>query len=59
MRFLLSLTMQEADLAYVGGREHLGAVRSSLQRRNLRCDNAQHFARAALGAATELFRRET
>ena len=59
MRFLLSLTMQEVDLVYVGGREHLGAVRSSLQRRNLRCDNAQHFARAALAAATELFRAET
>ena len=58
MRFLLQLSMEDADLAFVGGPEHRGAIRSSLRRRNLRCDNAQHFIMSALGGATELFREE-
>ena len=56
VRFLLQLSMEDADLAFVGGPEHRGAVRSSLRRRNLRCDNAQHFIMSTLGAAGELFR---
>jgi hypothetical protein len=51
-RFLLQLTLEPADLAFIGGKEHRGAVRSSLRRHTLRCDNAQHFLMAALvGAA--------
>ena len=59
LRFLLQLSMEDADLVFVGGPEHRGAVRSSLRRRNLRCDNAQHFIMSALGAASELFRDES
>lgn len=51
LRFLLQLSMEDADLAFVAGPEHRGAVRSSLRRRNLRCDNAQHFIMAAIGAS--------
>jgi hypothetical protein len=52
LRFLLQLTLEPADLAFVGGKEHRGAVRSSLRRQTLRCDNAQHFLMATLiGAA--------
>ena len=58
MRFLLQLCMEDADLAFVGGPEHRGAVRSSLRRRNLRCDNAQHFVMAALGAVEEVYVEE-
>ena len=58
MRFLMQLCMEDADLAFVGGPEHRGAVRSSLRRRNLRCDNAQHFVMAALGAVEEVYEEE-
>ncbi len=51
MRFLLQLTVEPVDLAFIGGQEHRGAVRSSLRRNTLRCDNAQHLLMAALGTA--------
>ena len=54
LRFLLQLTLEPADLAFFGGKEHRGAVRSSLRRRTLRCDNAQHFLMAALVAGALL-----
>ena len=58
MRFLLQLCVEDPDLAFVGGPEHHGAVRSSLRRRNLRCDNAQHLVMAALGAVEEVYAEE-
>ncbi len=57
LRFLLQLQIALPDLASVGTDEHLGAVRSSLRRRNLRCDNAQHFLTAMLRASA-LFQNE-
>ncbi len=59
MRFLLQLCVEDPDLAFVGGPEHRGAVQSSLRRRNLRCDNAQHLVMAALGAVEEVYDEET
>jgi hypothetical protein len=54
LRFLLQLQVEPADLAFIGGEEHRGAVRGSLRRRNLRCDNAQHFLMATLRASAVL-----
>ena len=54
LRFLLQLQIDESDLAFIGGEEHRGAVRGSLRRRNLRCDNAQHFLMAMLRASAVL-----
>ena len=54
LRFLLQLQVDPLDLAFIGGDEHRGAVRGSLRRRNLRCDNAQHFLMATLRAAAIL-----
>ncbi len=54
LRFLLQLQVDPLDLAFIGGDEHRGAVRGSLRRRNLRCDNAQHFLMATLRAAAVL-----
>ncbi len=51
LRFLLQLQIAPPDLASIGADEHLGAVRGSLRRRNLRCDNAQHFLTAMLRAS--------
>ena len=50
-RFLLQLTVDEADGPMFGPPEQRGAVRSALHRRSLRCDNAQHFIMAATQAA--------
>ena len=55
MRFLMQLCVEDPDLAFTGGPEQRGAVRSSLRRRSLRCDNAQHFVMAALGAVEEVY----
>ena len=57
LRFLLQLQIAPPDLASIGAEEHLGAVRGSLRRRNLRCDNAQHFLSAMLHASV-LFKDE-
>lgn len=57
LRFLLQLQIAPPDLATIGADEHLGAVRGSLRRRNLRCDNAQHFLSAMLRASV-LFKDE-
>ena len=54
LRFLLQLQVEPADLAFIGGEEHRGGVRGSLRRRNLRCDNAQHFLMATLRASAVL-----
>ena len=48
MRFLLQLSVEASDAPFIGGSEHLGALRSALHRSSLRCDNAQHFIMAAL-----------
>ena len=58
MRFLMQLCVEDPDLAFTGGPEQRGAVRSSLRRRNLRCDNAQHFIMAALGAVEVVYTDE-
>ena len=50
MRFLLSLSIDGAEHALVGGVEHVGGVRSALHRSGLRCDNAQHYLMAMLRA---------
>ena len=50
MRFLLSLSLDGAEFALVGGSEHVGAVRSALHRSGLRCDNAQHYLMSMLRA---------
>ena len=54
LRFLLQLTVEPADLPFVGGPEQRGALRASLRRRSLRCDHAQHFLMAAHRAAAAL-----
>ena len=58
MRFLMQLCVEDPDLAFTGGPEQRGAVRSSLRRRNLRCDNAQHLIMAALGAVEVVYTDE-
>ena len=55
MRFLLSLQIDGAGHAMIGGPEHVGAVRSALHRSSLRCDNAQHYAMSMLRARALCF----
>lgn len=53
-RFLLQLQVEAPDLPFIGGEEQRGAVRASLRRRSLRCDNAQHFLMVMLRASALL-----
>ena len=59
MRFLLQLTVESSDAAFVGGDEQIGAVRSALHRSGLRCDNAQHLIMAALRTRALAFEQDS